>query len=167
MITIETLVLIGILMLLTIANLKLAIDYLDSKESKSKKGKKDVWFFNPQQSCFSYYAGHCTLSRHQEEKETLGTAVEITLTHRQVQRHLETILERIASEKLTKVIITNSKEAPQGVLLSYGKYRALLAFKELHEYNAEEKIKEKNLWEEQASKLSQDSEYQENLHELG
>ncbi len=42
MITIETLVLIGILMLLTIANLKLAIDYLDSKESKSKKGKKDV-----------------------------------------------------------------------------------------------------------------------------
>ena len=64
--------------------------------------------------------------RHQEEKETLGTAVEITLTHRQVQRHLETILERIASEKLTKVIITNSKEAPQGVLLSYGEYRALL-----------------------------------------
>ena len=42
MITIETIVLIGILMLLTIANLKLAIDYLDSKESKSKKGKKDV-----------------------------------------------------------------------------------------------------------------------------
>ena len=42
MITIETVVLIGILMLLTIANLKLAIDYLDSKESKSKKGKKDV-----------------------------------------------------------------------------------------------------------------------------
>ena len=42
MITIETVVLIGILMLLTIANLKLAIHYLDSKESKSKKGKKDV-----------------------------------------------------------------------------------------------------------------------------
>ena len=39
---IETVVLIGILMLLTIANLKLAIDYLDKKESKSKKGKKDV-----------------------------------------------------------------------------------------------------------------------------
>ena len=102
-----------------------------------------------------------------EEKETLGTAVEITLTHRQVQRHLETILERIASEKLTKVIITNSKEAPQSVLLSYGEYRALLAFKELHEYNAEEKIKEKNLWDEQTRKLSQDKEYQENLHELG
>ena len=28
-------------------------------------------------------------------------------------------------------------------------------------------IKEKNLWEEQAGKLSKDSEYQENLHELG
>ena len=105
--------------------------------------------------------------RYQEEKETLGNAVEITLTHIQVKRHLETILERIASEKLTKVIITNSKEAPQGVLLSYGEYRALLAFKELHEYNAEEKIKEKNLWEEKAGKLSQDKEYQENLHELG
>ena len=39
---IETLVLICILMLLTIAHLKLAIDYLDSKESKSKKGETDV-----------------------------------------------------------------------------------------------------------------------------
>lgn len=39
---IETVVLIGILMLLMIAHLKLAIDYLDSKESQSKKGKKDV-----------------------------------------------------------------------------------------------------------------------------
>ena len=39
---IETVVLIGILMLLTIAHLKLAIYYLDSKESQSKKGKKDV-----------------------------------------------------------------------------------------------------------------------------
>ena len=39
---IETLVLIGILMLLTIAHLKLAIDYLDSKESQSKKGEADV-----------------------------------------------------------------------------------------------------------------------------
>ena len=33
--------------------------------------------------------------------------------------------------------------------------------------NAEEKMKEKNLWEEQTRKLSQDKEYQENLHELG
>ena len=102
-----------------------------------------------------------------EEKETLGTAVEITLTHRQVQRHLETILERIASEKLTKVIITNTQKAPQGVLLNYGEYKSLLAFKELYTYNAEERIKEKKLWEEQARKLSQDIEYQENLHELG
>ncbi|MDD3505853.1 MAG: hypothetical protein PHX65_04815 [Sulfurimonas sp.] len=104
--------------------------------------------------------------RHQEEKETLGTAVEITLTNRQVQRHLETILERIASEKLTKVIITNTKEAPQGVLLCYGGYRALLAFKELYAYNAEEKIKERKLWEEQAKRLSQDLEYLEYIHEL-
>ena len=39
---IETVVLIGILMLLTIANLKLAIDYLDKKESNQKKGETDV-----------------------------------------------------------------------------------------------------------------------------
>ena len=105
--------------------------------------------------------------RHQEEKETLGTAVEITLTPIQVKRHLETILERIASEQLTKVIITGTKEAPQGVLLAYGEYRALLAFKELYTYNAEEKIKERQLWEEHAKRLSQDPEYLEYLHELG
>ena len=39
---IETVVLIGILMLLTIANLKLAIDYLDKKESNQKKGETDA-----------------------------------------------------------------------------------------------------------------------------
>ena len=39
---IDTVVLIGIFMLLTIAHLRLAIDYLDSKESKSKKGETDV-----------------------------------------------------------------------------------------------------------------------------
>ena len=105
--------------------------------------------------------------RYQEEKETLGTAVEITLTHIQVKRYLETILERIASEQLTKVIIKGTKEAPQGVLLSYGEYRALLAFKELYAYNAKEKIKERQLWEEHAKRLSQDPEYLEYLHELG
>ena len=83
-----------------------------------------------------------------------------------MKRHLETILDRIASEQLTKVMITNTKEAPQGVLLSYGEYRALLAFKELYAYNAEERIKEKKLWEEHAKKLSQDPEYLEYLHEL-
>jgi len=39
---IETVVLIGILMLLTIANLKLAIYYLDKKESNQKKGETDA-----------------------------------------------------------------------------------------------------------------------------
>jgi hypothetical protein len=42
-----------------------------------------------------------------------------------------------------------------------------LAFKELYTYNAEEKIKEKKLWEEHAKRLSQDPEYLEYLHELG
>ena len=105
--------------------------------------------------------------RHEEEKETLGTAVEVTLTQTQVKRHLDTILERIASEKLTKVIITNTQESPHGVLLSYGEYRALLALKELHEYNAEERIKERKLWEEAAKRLSSDPEYKELMHELG
>ena len=106
---IETVVLIGILMLLTIANLKLAIDYLDSKESQSKKEKKMLDFLIPDNPgmiivtamvFFLLWLTHkddekdsiLRAKRHQEEKETLGTAVEITLTHRQVQRHLETIL---------------------------------------------------------------------------
>lgn len=105
--------------------------------------------------------------RHEEEKDTLGTVVEITLTRTQVKRHLDTILERIASEKLLKVMITNTHEAPHGVLLSYGEYKALLAFKELHEYNAKERIKERQLWEEAAKRLSHDPEYLEQLRELG
>ena len=105
--------------------------------------------------------------RDKEEKETLSTAVDITLTQTQVKRHLDTILERIASEKLTKVIITGTKEAPHGVFLSYGEYKSLLAFKELYTYNAEERIKERQLWEEASKRLFQDPEYKELMHELG
>ena len=46
------------------------------------------------------------------------------------------------------------------------KYTSLLAFKHLYEYNAEEKIKERLFWQEQAIKASQDEEYTKELHEF-
>ena len=47
------------------------------------------------------------------------------------------------------------KEVKQGVLLSYTEYTSLLAFKHLCEYNAEEKIKER-----------QDKEYRKEPYEF-
>ena len=76
------------------------------------------------------------------------------------------MLDHVASEKITKVTILDEKEVKQGVLLSYAEYTSLLAFKQLYEYNAEEKIKERLLWQEHAIKASQDEEYTKELHEF-
>jgi len=97
--------------------------------------------------------------REKEEKEALGDVSEITLTRVKFQRYLTRVLDRVASEKITKVTILDDKEVLQGVLLSYGEYRDLLAFKHLYEYNAQERIKERLLWEEHAIKASHDEDY--------
>ena len=86
----------------------------------------------------------------------------MTLTRVKLERYLRKVLELLASEKLTKIIITDDKEALQGVILSYGEYKALLAFKELCEHNAKERI----LWQESAKMASHDEEYTKELHEL-
>jgi len=97
--------------------------------------------------------------REKEEQEALGDVSEITLTRVKFQRYLTRVLDRVASEKITKVTILDDKEVLQGVLLSYGEYRDLLAFKHLYEYNAQERIKERLLWEEHAIKASHDEDY--------
>lgn len=104
--------------------------------------------------------------REKEEQEALGDVSEISLTRVKFQRYLTRVLDHVASGKITKVILIDEKEVLQGVLLSYGEYRDLLAFKQLYEYNAEEKIKERLLWQEQAIKASQDEEYTKELHEF-
>lgn len=98
----------------------------------------------------------------QEEQEALGNGSEVTLTRVKLERYLRKVLELLASEKLTKIIITDEKEALHGVILSYGEYKALLAFKELCEHNAKERI----LWQESAKMASHDEEYTKELHEL-
>jgi len=97
--------------------------------------------------------------REKEEKEALGDVSEITLTRVKFQRYLTRVLDHVASEKITKVILIDEKEVKQGVLLSYAEYTSLLSFKQLYEYNAEEKIKERLLWEEHAIKASHDEDY--------
>jgi len=75
--------------------------------------------------------------REKEEQEALGDVSEITLTRVKFQRYLTRVLDRVASEE----------------------YRDLLAFKHLYEYNAQERIKERLLWEEHAIKASHDEDY--------
>lgn len=104
---------------------------------------------------------------YEEEKEALGNHSDITLTRQQLERYFEKVLDLTASEKLNTVHIQDDKEIPQGVLLSHGEYKALLAFRELYQYNAEEKIKERKVWQEAALKASQDAAYIKDLHELG
>ena len=61
----------------------------------------------------------------QEEKEQIDNIVYVTTTRVKFQRHLGTILDRVASYKLHSVIITNEKEAPLSVLVPYSEYKTL------------------------------------------
>lgn len=66
----------------------------------------------------------------QEEKEQIDNIVYLTTTRVKFQRHLSTILARVASYKLHSVIITDTKEVPQSVLVPYSEYKTLQEFYE-------------------------------------
>lgn len=63
--------------------------------------------------------------RHQEEKALLDNMVNLTTTRVKFERHLWSILDKVASLKLQSVIITDEKEIPQSVLLPYAEYKLL------------------------------------------
>jgi len=63
--------------------------------------------------------------RHQEEKVLMDNIVDLTTTCVKFERHLWSILDKVASLKLQSVIITDEKEIPQSVLISYSEYKIL------------------------------------------
>ncbi len=63
--------------------------------------------------------------RKKEEKALLDEIMYLTTTRVKFERHLWTILDKIASYKLQCVIITDEKEIPQSVLLPYAEYQIL------------------------------------------
>ena len=63
--------------------------------------------------------------RKKEEKALLDDIIYLTTTRVKFERHLWTILDKIASYKLQCVIITDEKEIPQSVLLPYAEYQIL------------------------------------------
>lgn len=77
-----------------------------------------------------------------QEKALLDNVIDLTTTRMKFERHLLTILDKVASYKLHRVVITDEKDIPQSVLLPYAEYKSFLDFKHLYEDNAEEKIKE-------------------------
>lgn len=77
-----------------------------------------------------------------QEKALLDNVIDLTTTRVKFERHLLTILDKVASYKLHRVVITDEKDIPQSVLLPYAEYKSCLDFKHLYEDNAEEKIKE-------------------------
>lgn len=60
-----------------------------------------------------------------EEKALIQDAMFLTITRAQVERHLLMLLDKIASYKLQRIIITDEKEIPQSVLLPYAEYKIL------------------------------------------
>ena len=63
--------------------------------------------------------------RHQEEKAFIEERIFLHTSRATLERHLEFILDQIASYKLQHVIITDEKEIPQSVLLPYAEYKLL------------------------------------------
>lgn len=73
----------------------------DQEESKKQKVKKEL------------------------EKTLFDNVIYLTTTRVKFERHLERILDYVASYKLQQVIITDEKEIPQSVLLPYAEYQRL------------------------------------------
>lgn len=73
----------------------------DQEESKQQKEKKE------------------------HEKTLFDNVIYLTTTRVKFERHLERILDYVASYKLQQVIITDEKEIPQSVLLPYAEYKIL------------------------------------------
>ena len=71
--------------------------------------------------------------RNKEEKALIQDAMFLTITRAQVERHLLMLLNKVASYKLQHVIITDEKEIPQSVLLSYAEYNRLQKCYDKHE----------------------------------
>lgn len=63
--------------------------------------------------------------RKKEEKALLDDIIYLTTTRVKFERHLWTILDKIASYKLQHIIITDEKEISQSVLLPYAEYKIL------------------------------------------
>ena len=63
--------------------------------------------------------------RHQEEKAYIEEDIFLNTSRATFKRHLEFILDQIASYKLQHVIITDEKQIPQSVLLPYAEYKLL------------------------------------------
>lgn len=63
--------------------------------------------------------------KNKQEKALLDDVMFLTTTRVKFQRHLETILDKVASYKIQSVIITDEKEVPQSVLLPYAEYQIL------------------------------------------
>ena len=76
-----------------------------------------------------------------QEKALLDNVIDLTTTRVKFERHLWIILDKVASYKLHRVVITDEKDIPQSVLLPYAEYKSFLDFKHLYEDNAEEKSK--------------------------
>ena len=63
--------------------------------------------------------------KKEHEKTLLDNVIYLTTTRVKFERHLERILDYVASYKLQQVIITDEKEIPQSVLLPYTEYKRL------------------------------------------
>lgn len=61
--------------------------------------------------------------RKKEEQALIDDTLHLTTTRNKFERHRNFILNRVAAYKLHSVIITDSKEVPQSVLLPYAQYK--------------------------------------------
>ena len=71
--------------------------------------------------------------RNKEEKALIADLTSLTTTRVKFERHLWMLLDYVASYKLQHVTITDEKEIPQSVLLSYAEYKRLQECYDKHE----------------------------------
>lgn len=62
-----------------------------------------------------------------EEKALLDNVTSLTTSRVKFERHLHTILDKVATQKLQSVVICDEKEIPQSVLIPYSQFQLFQA----------------------------------------
>lgn len=99
--TLQTLILVGLLLISLILHLHYALSRLKKRQAEEQHHK------------------------HHDEKALIENSIYLKLSQNQVYEHFDFIIAQVSAYKLQEVIIQDKNEVPQCILLPYAEYAIL------------------------------------------
>ena len=100
-----------------------------------------------------------------EERALLDNVTSLTTTRVKLERHLNTILNKVATNNIQSVVITDEKDIPQSVLIPYSQFQSYQLF-QAHLTGAKKNNEEMRAqWAKGDEIASKDENYLKQLHD--